>query len=278
MQAATREEAAQRLRREGFQVVKLEEELDEFSLMARRVKKAEIIYMANQLAIMVDTGVSLSEALEGIYQQEPNASLKKVLRSLKNDVEAGECLSNALARHPKHFDQSFIAMIQASEQTGSLGEMLERAAEYLHRELETRNKVRASLAYPGIIMVLASGVTMFLLTFVFPKFTPLFNRQGIDLPFSTVFLMGVSESLRHYWWAWLLGFVTTMIGFFFWRRTEQGRVVLDGLKLHVPLIGPVIRKVTLSRTIRTLATMLEGGVPVLDAIENFCSNFRQSFL
>jgi type IV pilus assembly protein PilC len=114
--------------------------------------------------------------------------------------------------------------------------------------------------------LLAVGVTIFLLTFVLPKFEPLFNRKGMQLPTVTVVMMGASAALVDYWYAWLIGAVALAVGYFFGRRTEPGRRVLDWLKIHVPIIGPMFRKVTLSRGIRTLGTMVQCGVPMLDGI------------
>jgi type IV pilus assembly protein PilC len=266
IEAASREEAAQLLRRDGFQVVQLEEANEGFSLLPKRIKKAEIIAVVNQLAVMVDTGVTLDDALNGMCEQEQNPCLKRLLEELKSDIESGEDFSKALARHPRYFDQSFVAMIKASEQTGTMGEMLEQAAHIMQYEMETRRKVRAALAYPGVMLVIATGITILLLTYVLPKFAPLFNRKNIDLPGATVFLMDFSDALIGYWWAWIAGAVLLIVGFFVWRRTRQGRVALDWFKINSPIIGPMLRKVAISRSIRVLGTMLHGGVPLLDAL------------
>jgi type IV pilus assembly protein PilC len=276
LEAASREEAVQLLRRDGFQVVTLEEAEEGLSLLPGRIRKAEIIYTASQLAILVETGVTLSAALDGICQQETNPLLRKVLTQLKHDVEAGEDFSTALAKFPQYFDATFVAMMKASEQTGTMGEMLDQAATYMQRELETRQKVRGALAYPAVMLAVAVGVTIFLLTYVLPKFTPLFERKDIKLPQLTVCLMALSKSLSAYWWAWLGGAAAVVIGFLVWRRTPLGQQTLDWVKLHAPVVGSMFRKVAISRSIRTLATMLRGGVPLLEALAiaaEVCGNF-----
>lgn len=268
VQAATLDDAAQQLRRDGFQVLDLEEDGGggDASLLPRRVSKHDVIYLTSQLAIMVDTGITLSAALAGIVEQEQNPTLRKVLADLRQAVEEGEDFSAALARHPKLFDRTYVSLVKASEATGTLGPMLDRVAGYLRKEVETRGKVRAAMAYPAVMMVLALAVTVFLLTYILPKFTPLFAARGAELPGPTRFLMGASDVLLHYWYLWLAGAVLAAGGFLFGRRTPAGRQLLDWLKIHLPVLGPMFRKVTISRSIRTLGTMLASGVPMLDAL------------
>ncbi|MDA1053044.1 MAG: type II secretion system F family protein [Planctomycetota bacterium] len=267
IEAATRDEAIQSLHRDDFQVTDISEGDDGLNLFPRRLTKSDIIYTTTQLAIMVDTGINLAAALQGLLEQEENPTLHKLLTALKKDVEAGEAFSAAVARHPRYFDKTFVALIKASEQTGTLGEMLDHIAEYMRKDLESRGKVRSALAYPAVMLVLAISVTTFLLTFVMPKFTPLFARKGIKLPSTTVFLMHLSEMMTEYWYAWLAGVVILVVGFVLGRRTEAGRMVLDWLRLHMPILGPMFRKVCISRSIRSLGAMVQSGVSVLEALQ-----------
>jgi type IV pilus assembly protein PilC len=265
--ADTRDAAAHLLRRDGMHVISLEEADDALGLFPKRITKSEIIYLTSQLAIMVDTGISLSVALAGLAEQEENATLKLLLNDLRSEVEAGENFSKALAKYPKHFDQTFVALVKSSEQTGSMGEMLEHISTYLRKELEGRGKVRAALAYPFIMLVMASGVTIFLLTFIMPKFTPLFTRKGVELPTITKFMMIASDLLLNYWGLWLLLAVVLVAGLLLGRRTDIGRRIIDWTRINMPMVGPTIRKVIISRSIRTLGTMINNGVAVLDAIQ-----------
>jgi type IV pilus assembly protein PilC len=266
VEAASPEEATQQLRRNGFQILDLDEDDGGEGLFPRRVSRGELIYLTSQLAIMVDTGITLSSALSGIVDQEPNPSLRKILADLKGSVESGGDFSSALASYPKLFDRTYVALVKASEATGTLGAMLERIADYLRKELDTRNRVRAAMAYPMVMMVLALGVTIFLLTYILPKFLPLFKSKGIDLPGPTWLVMTVSDVLMGYWYLWLAGLVLAVAGFFFGRRTGPGRRMLDFAKINLPIVGPVFRKVIISRSIRTLGTMLQSGVSFIDAI------------
>ena len=268
LEATSVEEATQQLRRDGFSVLEVEEGEggDAAPLFPRRVSKGEVIYATSQLAIMVDTGITLSAALDGICQQEQNPTMKRILGDLKGAVESGQDFSSALAKHPKLFDRTYVSLVKASEATGSLGSMLDRIAGYLRKEVETRGKVRAAMAYPAVMLVMAVFVTVFLLTYVLPKFTPLFARQGAKLPLPTKVMMTISECLMGYWYAWLALVLMLVVAFVFGRKTPKGRIVWDWLKISTPLLGPLFRKVTISRSIRTLGTMIGSGVPMLDAI------------
>ncbi len=276
VEAATLEEAGQQLRRDGFQVQTLEEADAEGPLFAARVTKNDIIYTTSQLAIMLDTGIALSAALAGIVEQEQNPTFRKVLAEVKQSVESGEDFSAALARHPKLFDRTYVSLVRASEATGSLGAMLDRIATYLRKEVETRSKVRAALAYPGVMIVLACGVTVFLLTYILPKFMPLFKSKGTELPRATLFMLNVSQVILDHWCLWLAGAIALVLGFCFGRRTDAGRRCLDWLKINLPIIGPTFRKVTISRSVRTLGTMLASGVPMLDALR-LCSEVAGNY-
>jgi len=267
LEAASVDEARQQLQRDGFQVLDVQSDDAGFTLIARRVTKKEVIYTTSQLAIMVETGITLSSALAGIIDQEKNPTLKRILEDLKSSVEAGESFSTALARHPKLFDHTYVSLIKASEATGTLGEMLDTVAEYLRKEVETRGKIRSAMAYPLVMMFVATGVTIFLLTYILPKFAPLFNRRGVQLPKMTTFMMGASHYLITYWYLWLLAVVALVLGFIFGRRTQPGRKAWDWVKISLPLIGTTNRKVIISRTVRTLGTMVKSGVPMLDAIQ-----------
>lgn len=266
MEVNSREEALARLKRDGFQVMELEEESGGLDFLPRGIAQSDIIYATSQLAIMVETGITLSVALDSISQQEQNPALRSVLNNLKSSVESGEDFSAALARFPKHFDKTYVSLIKASEQTGKLGEMLETVAEHLRGQLEIRHKVRAAMAYPSVMAVLAVGVTIFLLTYILPKFEPLFSRKGVKLPTPTIVMMAASSLLMNYWYLWLAGAIGLGAAYFYGRRTEPGRKILDWLKINAPIIGPMARKVTISRCVRTLGTMVASGVSIVEAI------------
>ena len=264
--ATSLDEAKQLLLRDGFSVLKIGED-DGGSLFPKRIRRTDIINVTTQLAIMVDTGITLSAALDGIAEQEENPTLKALLLDLQQGVEGGDDFSKVLAKHPKQFDATYRALIQASEQTGQLAEMLETIASYMQKELETKSKVKAAMAYPMVMAGVAIAVTVFLLTYILPKFEPLFSRKGVQLPKITVVLMTVSNSLLGYWWAWLLGAIALTGAFLYFRSTEFGRRTIDQVKISMPVLGPVFRKITISRSVRTLGTMIASGVSILEALK-----------
>ncbi|UUO08826.1 type II secretion system F family protein [Blastopirellula sp. J2-11] len=265
--AGSPEEAQMMLHRDGMHVLSLEQEAEAGSLFPSRISKSDIIYFTNQLAVMVDTGINLSTAIESVSSQEKNEALKTLLVDIRRNVESGEDFSAALGKYPKHFNKTYISLVKASEQTGMLGEMLERIAAYMRNEVEIRNKVRAALAYPAVMVVLATAVTIFLLTYVLPKFTPLFERKGAKLPTPTIIMMAASDILLDYWWAWLTAIIAASVSFYFFRKTERGRKTIDGVKISLPILGPLLRKITIARSLSTLGTLVRADVPVLMSLE-----------
>jgi type IV pilus assembly protein PilC len=239
----------------------------ELTLFRRPVRRTDVIFFTTQLAVMIETGVSLSTALGGLIHQEENPTFRGVLQQLRHAVESGQDFSAALAKHPKLFDRTYVSLVKASEATGSLGEMLARIAEYLRRQHETISKVRASLTYPTVMLVMAIGVTVFLLTWVLPQFTPIFASRGVDLPKITRVLMVVSDALLKHWYWWLAGLAALITGLIYAKRTDKGQEVWDSIKINLPIIGPAVKKVIISRSIRTLGVMVEGGVSMLDALQ-----------
>ena len=267
MAATSPEEASQLLLADGFQILSIEEDDDLDGLFAKRVSRNDIIYATVQLAIMVETGITLAAALQGIIAQEKNPTLKSLLSELKQAVESGESFSAALEQHPKYFDRTYVSLVRASEETGTLGEMLDRIAGYLRLEVESRSKVRAAMAYPTIMLVMATSVTIFLLTYILPKFTPLFTRKGVKLPKPTIFMMAASEVLLNHWYFWLAGAVALVLGIIYGKRTEPGRRAWDRMKINLPIVGSMFRKVAISRSLRTLGTMVSSGVSILNALQ-----------
>ena len=267
LDAASEEDAAQQLCRDGFQVLDLDE-ADGAGLFGSHVSRSDIIYTTAQLAIMVDTGITLSAALAGIVEQEQNPGLRRVLNDLKDAVQSGDDFSSALARFPKLFDKTYVSLVRASEATGSLGPMLERISCYLRKEAESRGKVRAAMAYPMVMMVLATGVTIFLLTYILPKFTPLFKAKGKLLPGPTRLMMGLSDAILGYWPFWIAGIAR---GWSWACSTpggpRPGGSSSTGLKIRLPILGPMFRKIAISRSIRTLGTMLASGVSILESLK-----------
>lgn len=264
--------ASMQLRQQGLYVVSLEEVAEASSsggpsLFAKKITRRDIVEFASQLAVMVDAGVPISSALEGLVGQTDHPTMKALIVSLQDKVQSGEDLSMALSKYPKHFDKAFVNLVRASEASGQLGAMLERIAVQYRTESETRSKIKGAMIYPAAMLTMCTGVVIFLLTYVFPKLMPMFAGREKDIPGPTKFLLFLSTSMIAHW-PWYLGATMgTIVLLVLFVRRPAGRIALDWVKIHAPPFHVLSRKVALSRSLRTLSTTLNAGVPMLDALQ-----------
>ncbi|MCZ6735690.1 MAG: type II secretion system F family protein [Planctomycetota bacterium] len=226
----------------------------------------DILDFTTQLAVMIRAGIALRLALDGIADQVTNPKFKKILLSIKMDVESGKQFSEAIAKFPRLFGQLYVNMVRASEMSGSFAKMLDRIAVYISQQLETRKMVIGASIYPGIIATMAIGVTTFLLTFVLPRFASVFEGKESILPWPTKFLMGLSDWMVHYWWTLLVGGAVGFTAFFLFLKTDLGRYSFDKAKLTIPLFSRMFRALYVSRSLHTMGELLNAGVPMLDAL------------
>jgi type IV pilus assembly protein PilC len=228
--------------------------------------KKEILDFTTQLAVMIRAGISIRQALDGIAEQTTNAKFKTILMEIKGDIESGKQFSEAIAKHPKLFGPLYISMVRASEMSGAFARMLDRIAAYLRQELETRKMVVGASIYPGIIATMAVGVTVFLLTFVLPRFAGVFKGKEEALPAPTKFLMAVSDFMVVYWWVILMAVAAMISGFLLFIRTELGGFWWDRTKLSMPVASRMFRALYISRSLHTMGELLNAGVPMLDTL------------
>jgi type IV pilus assembly protein PilC len=182
-------------------------------------------------------------------------------------VEAGESFSQALAKHPKVFPDLFISMVKAAETGGDLGGVLNRYAEFAEAQADLRRKIREALYYPIILIVAAIGVIVFMATFLIPKFVEIFDRAGISLPLPTIILYGIGTAIRQFWYLIVLSGVLIVAGLKRYIRTESGKFRFDNVSLKLPVLGPIVRKICISRFARTLSTLVGSGVPILESLD-----------
>lgn len=237
------------------------------SFGSRRVKKVQISRFTRQFATMIGAGLPMVQCLEILAQQSDSAELRKVVVQVKESVQSGSTLAEALSRHKKVFDDLYVNMVDAGEIGGALDSILLRLAAYREKTDALRRKVRGALIYPAVIFIVAIGVTFVMLTFIVPVFARMFSGVGAELPGPTKFVLGLSHFLKSNLIAGLILFVLLAIAFRFYVRTEQGRLLLDKLLLKFPLIGDLLRKSAISRFTRTLGTLISSGVSILDALE-----------
>jgi type IV pilus assembly protein PilC len=225
-----------------------------------------VLDFTTQLAVMIRAGINLRAALDGISDQTTHPGFKKVILQLKHDVEGGKQFSEAIAKNPKLFGPLYVNMVRASEMSGSFSKMLDRIAAYITQQLETRKMVVGAAIYPAIIGVLAVGVTIFLLTFVLPKFAGVFEGKEEVLPWATKFLMGLSKFMVKNWYLVLGGILGAAGGMYAFARTELGSFWLDKMKLGVPVVRTMFRSLYISRSLQTMGQLINAGVPMLDTI------------
>ncbi len=226
----------------------------------------DILDFTTQLAVMIRAGISLRAAMEGIADQVANPKFRKILMSIKTDVESGKQFSEAISRYPKLFGPLYVNMVRASEMSGSFARMLDRIAAYITQQIETRKMVIGASIYPGIIASMAVLVTIFLLTFVLPRFAGVFKGKEEVLPWPTKFLMGLSDWMVNYWWVVIVVLVGAVGGFWIFVRTDVGRFWWDKTKLAMPLLKRMFRALYISRSLHTMAELLNAGVPMLDTL------------
>ena len=232
----------------------------------RGPSRRDILNFTNQLAVMIRAGISLQDSLESIAEQNTNKKFKLVIIDLKNRIEAGQSFSQALGEHSAVFSNLYINMVAAAEISGSLSSMLQKLAEYLDSEAETRSQVRAASVYPIIIAVMAVTVTIFLLCFVLPRFTAIFAGKEHLLPTPTKVLMASSAFLRGYWYFIVPGVGALLWGFWYFIGTKGGRLWWDKTKLSLPLIKTLCRSLYITRSLHTMGVLTRAGVPILNTI------------
>lgn len=272
--APNMDRASKALRREGGTIVSLHEKRqnrrdDREMVVAygRRVKRDDVIFFCTQLAVMVDTGVPLAEALDSIASGTDHPTLRVVVEDLSSQVKAGCEFSHALESHPKIFSRLFIASMRVAEASGSMGSMLQRLSEYLEQDRETRKKVKGALVYPTLLLSFCAVVVVSLLIFVMPRFEKIYSGKGVPLPAPTRMLMGLSSFLVTNWAAMLFAVAVMVTVLWLFVQSLTGRRFLDRVRISVPLLGPMCRKAYLARSLRTMATMVSSGVSMLDCLQ-----------
>lgn len=226
----------------------------------------EVLDFTTQLAVMTRAGIGIRQALEGIAEQAANPRFRRILHEIRMEVEGGRQFSEAIARFPKLFSPLYVSMVRASEMSGSFSKMLDRIAAYLAQEVETRRMVIGASIYPGLIALMAVSVTLFLLTWVLPRFGAVFAGREEALPAPTLFLMGLSAFMVQWWWLLAIVAAAGGVGLAVLLRTATGRWWLDRLKLSCPLLNRMFKALYISRSLHTMGELLNAGVPVLDTI------------
>ncbi|MDI6712973.1 MAG: type II secretion system F family protein, partial [Anaerosomatales bacterium] len=267
----SRDAVAVKLRQMGYIVLDLSE--DRLAALNKiqfgtSVKTKDITVFARQFATMINAGLSLTKCLAILAEQSDSKELREVIAQVGRDVEAGQSLSDAMAKHPKIFPPIFINMVRAGETGGVLDEVLLRVADHFENDARLKGRIKSAMTYPVAMAVLVFLVLVAMMIFVVPTFQKMFADMGGTLPLPTQILVNISEGARG-----LPGLITLIavivgaIAFNMWKGTDAGRLIWDGIKLRMPIVGPLVRKMSLARFTRTFGTLVAAGVPILSALD-----------
>ncbi len=232
-----------------------------------RIKQQEIHVATRQLATLLGAGIPLVPAFNGLIEQTSNKSLQTILTQIKDSVNEGNSLTSALAEHPRLFSRIYVNMVRAGEASGSLDVVLERLAEFGERQQALRSRITAALIYPIFMALVGTGVLFMLITFIVPSITKVFSDRNQILPLPTIILIKISSFLQVYWWLVLLLFVAVVIGIRMFVQRPNGRYLWDKMKLTLPVLSDLNIKIAAAGMGRTLASLLQSGVPLITSLQ-----------
>lgn len=273
MIAKDEKELAQGLRSEGYLVTSVEQTEKEAGAVQVRfmdrflsVPLKEKMVFARNLAVMVSSGLTVSKAIHNLSIQTPNAHFKKILQGIHEDVQSGKQLSEGLAKYPGVFNELFVNMVSVGEISGNLEEVLDILALQLEKEHDLLSKVRGAMTYPAVIVVAMIGIGILMLTYILPKITQVFVDMHVELPQTTLFIIGVSNFVRDHWLITIGIVVGSILSIRFFGKTDTGRHFFHWLFLRLPVVGNIIIKVNSARFARIYSSLLKSGVSVVNAL------------
>ena len=235
-------------------------------LKRERVRLKELAMFSRQLSVLIDAELPLIQSLGLLAEQQKNKYFSRVITEVKEDVEAGSALNQAMRKHPKVFDDLYCNLTASGEQSGSLDVMLRRLADYQESMMKLRAKVRQAMIYPSAIITFAILVAIFMLWKVIPVFGGIYQELGAQLPALTAFVLALSRFVSRFIIIILVALVAAVVLFQQWRKTPAGREIVDRSMLKTPIMGNLMQKISLSRLTRTLSTLISGGVPMLESL------------
>ncbi|MEN3014651.1 MAG: type II secretion system F family protein [bacterium] len=273
--AKNEKEARTQLIRQKFQIIYVQQkpEVTPIAKIANifkpKVSQQAITIFSRQFATMINAGLSLVRALDILAEQTEDKLLKAAISDIKKEVEAGKALSSALAKHKGVFNDLYISMVRAGEIGGMLDEVLERLANFMEKDFQLKKKVQSAMTYPIIILFLAIGIVIFLVTYILPTFVNLFKEMEVQLPLMTQILIVVVEALRRpeIVFTVIIALIVSIFGLNLYYQNPTGRKQIDLIKLNIPVFGLLSKKVAISRFARTLGTLLSSGVSLMASLE-----------
>ena len=267
--ADSKDVALASLRRQNIVVTGIRERGKEISLtkMGRKVPPKTLAIFTRQFSVMIDAGLPLVQCLEILANQQEHKNFQKILLQVRQDVEAGSTLADAMRRHPKAFNNLYVNMIAAGEAGGILDTILQRLSVYIEKAVKLASQVKSALIYPIAVIVIAAIVVAVILLKVIPTFAALFTSLGAELPFPTRMVIMASQFLARYFIVFIIVIILGIVAFRRYYATYRGRRVVDGLILKLPILGMIMKKIAVARFCRTLATLTSSGVPILESLD-----------
>lgn len=256
------------LRRQGIAPLKVKKKpKDLFTPRKPKIKPGDIAVFSRMLATMMSSGVPLMQSMQIIGEGHENASMQEMILAIKADVESGTSLAESLSKFPLHFDDLYVNLVNAGEQSGTLETLLHEIADYQEKTEALKSKIRKAMVYPAAILIVAFIVTAILMIFVIPQFESLFTGFGADLPGLTLFVIAVSQWFQSYWWILFGGIIGSVLGFIAAKkRSRKLQHFLDRILLKIPVVGMILHKGAVARFARTFSTMFKAGVPMVEAM------------
>lgn len=240
---------------------------ENIALFQPKVKQSDVIIFCRQFSTMIDAGLPIIQCLEILYSQQENKTFKNILRSIKESVESGKTLAEALKKYPKQFDNLFVNMIAAGEAGGILDIILRRLSLYMEKAAKLKSQVKGAMIYPLITIIIAIVVIAVIMVFVIPVFKEMFEGMGGSLPLPTQIVVAMSDFVKNNI-LYIIGCSgLTIFAVKKYYNTEKGRILLDDLLLKLPVVGMLLRKVSVAKFTRTMSTMLTSGVAILSALD-----------
>ncbi len=274
MEAKSKDMVEAQLKKFGFGGISIKEEGKGLSkeiklpaIFGKKVSTKELVIFTRQFATMIDSGLPLVQCLDILSSQQENPTFKDVLLKVKDSVESGSTFADALAKHPKVFDQLFVSLVAAGEVGGILDTILTRLAAYTEKAMKLKKQIKGAMVYPATIMSVAVVVVGVILYFVIPTFAKMFADFGSDLPGPTKVVIALSNFVKKYIIVIVAGIAAFIFAVKKYYATKNGRKTLDRMALRAPIIGPLIRKVSVAKFTRTLGTLVSSGVPILDGLD-----------
>jgi type IV pilus assembly protein PilC len=266
------DEAAARsmLRRQGFKSITVKKKpkdiFENIPFLQQSVSEKDVVVFARIFATMINAGLPLIQCLDLLGKQEQNKTFAKVIASIKDDIEGGSTLTDALKKFPKIFDELFVNLVAAGESGGILDVILQRLSGYMEKAMKLKSKVKGAMTYPISVLVISIGVVAVLLLKVIPVFQKMFEGMGSKLPGPTQFLVDASQFAQDYFLFMAGGLVAVVFVFKRFYATEKGTLLIDSLVLKSPVFGPLLKKVAVAKFTRTLSTMMSSGVPIMEGL------------